>query len=120
VVAERYHQVLKALDAVSGEWSVPERPENLKLEEESRARARLYEVKEQDGNVEAGLNSSDLVVSETYTTQYTTQAPMETDMALARLENGGTEATVWVSSQHSHPGFKYPCDCYAVRGRFWR
>jgi nicotinate dehydrogenase subunit B len=100
VVAERYHQVLKALDAVSGEWSVPERPENLKLEEESRARARLYEVKEQDGNVEAGLNSSDLVVSETYTTQYTTQAPMETDMALARLENGGTEATVWVSSQH--------------------
>ncbi len=100
VVAERYNQVLKALDAVKAEWSVPERPEHLDLEEESRARARLYEVKEQEGNVEAGLASSDLVVSETYTTQYTTQAPMETDTALARMENGGTRATVWVSSQH--------------------
>lgn len=100
VVAERYNEVLKALDAVKAEWSVPERPENLLLEEESRARARLYEVKEQEGNVEAGLASSDLVLSETYTTQYTTQAPMETDTALARLEDGGTRATVWVSSQH--------------------
>jgi isoquinoline 1-oxidoreductase len=100
VVAERYNQVLKALNAVKAEWSVPERAEELRLEEESRARARLYEVKEQDGNVEAGLATSDLVVSETYTTQYTTQAPMETDTALAQLENGGTRATVWVSSQH--------------------
>jgi isoquinoline 1-oxidoreductase len=100
VVAERYNQVLKALGAVNAKWSVPERPENLMLVDESRARARLYEIKEQDGNVEVGLASSDLVVSETYTTQYTTQAPMETDMALAQLENGGTKATVWVSSQH--------------------
>jgi nicotinate dehydrogenase subunit B len=100
VVAERYNQVLKALSTIKAEWSVPERPENLKLEEESRARARLFEVKEQDGNVEDGLASSDLVVSETYTTQYTTQAPMETDVALARLENGGTKVTAWVSSQH--------------------
>ncbi len=100
VVAERYNQVLKSLDAVKAEWSVPERPEVLHLEDESRERARLYEVKEQDGNVDAGLAASDLVVSETYTTQYTTQAPMETDTALARMENGGTRATVWVSSQH--------------------
>lgn len=100
VVAERYHQVLKALDAVKAEWSVPDRSENLDLVGESRARARLYEVREEEGNVEAGLASSDLVVSETYTTQYTTQAPMETDTALARLEDGGRRATVWVSSQH--------------------
>ncbi|MGB3862845.1 MAG: molybdopterin cofactor-binding domain-containing protein, partial [Candidatus Aminicenantaceae bacterium] len=100
VVAERYNEVLKALDAVKAEWSVPERSENLQLEKESRTRARLFEVKEQEGDVEAGLASSDLVLSETYTTQYTTQAPMETDTALARLEDGGTRATVWVSSQH--------------------
>lgn len=100
VVAERYNQVLKALKAVKAEWTVPQRPENLDLEEESRSRAQLYEVKEQEGDVEAGLASSDLVVSETYTTQYTTHVPMETDTALARLEDGGRRATVWVSSQY--------------------
>jgi isoquinoline 1-oxidoreductase len=102
VVAERYNDVLKALDAVNAEWSVPQRSEILQLEEESRSRAELFEVKEQEGNVDAGLAVSDLVVSETYTTQYTTQAPMETDTAIARMEDGGKRATVWASSQHPH------------------
>ncbi len=102
VVAERYNDVLKALDAVDAEWSVPQRSEILQLEEESRSRAELFEVKEQEGNVDAGLAVSDLVVSETYTTQYTTQAPMETDTAIARMEDGGKRATVWASSQHPH------------------
>jgi len=100
VVAERYSDVLKALKAIKAEWSVPTRPVELRLEDESRARARLYEVMEQEGNIEAGLASSDIVVSETYTTHYTTHAAMETDTALARLEDGGRQATVWVSSQH--------------------
>ncbi|NOR13990.1 MAG: molybdopterin-dependent oxidoreductase [Candidatus Aminicenantes bacterium] len=102
VVAERYNDVLKSLDAVNAEWSVPQRSEILQLEEESRSRAELFEVKEQEGNVDAGLAVSDLVVSETYTTQYTTQAPMETDTAIARMEDGGKRATVWASSQHPH------------------
>lgn len=101
-VADRYNDVLKALSAVKAEWSVPERSEILQLEEESRSRAELFEVIEQEGNVEAGLAASDLVVSETYTTQYTTQAPMETDTAVVRMDSGGTRATVWASSQHPH------------------
>jgi nicotinate dehydrogenase subunit B len=102
VVARRYSAVLKALKAIKAEWSVPARPAELRLEEESRARARLYEVKERVGDVEAGLAVSDLVLSETYTTQYATQAPMETDTAVVRMEDGGQKATVWASSQHPY------------------
>ena len=102
VVAERYNEVLKALDVVNAEWSVPQRSEILQLEEESRSRAELFDVKEQEGNVDVGLAASDVVVSETYTTQYTTHAPMETDTAVVRMEDGGKRATVWASSQHPH------------------
>lgn len=102
VVARRYSAVLKALEAIKAEWTVPARPKELRLEEESRARAKLYEVKENIGDVEAGLAASDLVLSETYTTQYTTQAPMETDTAVALTEDGGQRATVWASSQHPY------------------
>jgi len=102
VAAERYNEVRKALDAVKTEWTVPTRPKVLRLEEESRSRARLFEVKENEGDVEAGLASSDFVLSETYTTQYTTQAPIETDTAIARLEDGGRKASIWASSQHPY------------------
>ena len=99
-VAERYNDVLKALDVVRADWTIPQRPKSLQLEEESRSKARLFQVIEQVGNVDAGLAASDFVISETYTTQYATQAPIETDAAVARLEDGGNRATVWVSSQY--------------------
>ncbi len=102
VVARRYSAVLKALETIKAEWTAPARPEELRLEEESRARKKLYEVKERTGDVEAGLAASDLVLSETYTTQYATQAQMETDTAVALTEDGGNRATVWASSQHPH------------------
>jgi isoquinoline 1-oxidoreductase len=102
VIGERYNDVLKGLAAAKAEWSVPSRSEILQLEKESRDRAELFEVKEQEGNVDAGLAASDVVLSETYMTQYTTQAPMETDTAITRLESGGARATVWASSQHPH------------------
>lgn len=102
VVAKRYSAVLKALETIKAEWSVPTRPVELLLEEESRARAKFSEWKEKEGDVEAGLAASDLVLSETYTTQYTTQVPMETDTAVARMEEGGKRATVWASTQHPY------------------
>ncbi len=102
VVAKRYSAVLKALETIKAEWSAPARPVELLLEEESRARAKFTEWKEREGDVEAGLAVSDLVLSETYTTQYTTQAPMETDTAVARMEDGGKGATVWASTQNPY------------------
>jgi len=101
-LGERYTDVVKALEAVDAKWSTPMRPKELKLEEEIRANARLVELKEKQGNVDTGLAQSYLMVSETYITHFTTQAPIETDTAMVRLENGGNQATAWVSSQHPH------------------
>ena len=102
VITERYSDVLKALKAISAEWSIPRRPEQLSLENESRSRAKLIKEMERLGNVDQGLTVSDFVLSETYTTHYATQAPIETDTALARVEDGGKRATVWVSSQYPY------------------
>lgn len=102
VVAKRYFQVQKALDSISAEWAKPQRPKQLLVNQEIRAGARQVEVKEQTGDVYAGLAVSDLVFSETYSTQFITQAPMETDTALAQEYPCGNGATVWASSQHPH------------------
>ena len=102
VIGEHYNDVVKALNVVKATWSMPSRPKELRLEEEVRANAKLLEIKEKEGDVDAGLASSFRTVSETYTTHFTTQAPIETDTAVVRLEKGGAEATAWVSSQHPH------------------
>jgi isoquinoline 1-oxidoreductase len=96
---ERYTDVQKALDLVKTEWSVPKRSRQLPLEE-ARIGAELEELKEQTGDVEAGLAASDLVISETYTTQYITHAPMETETAVAAVDKAAGRVTVWVSSQY--------------------
>ncbi len=99
VIGERYSDVLKALDLVKATWATPNRPKELQVEEEARAGAQLILLKEEAGDVDAGLASSDLVVSETYTTQYISHAQIETDTALAMPEDANGKVTVWVSSQ---------------------
>jgi len=99
-VGERYTDVIKALSLVETKWSVPKRPEQLLVEEEARMGAQLEEVKEELGDVEAGLEASDLVISETYTTQYIAHAQIETDVAVAIPEDADGRVTVWVSSQY--------------------
>jgi len=99
VIGERYSDVVKSLDLVKATWSTPNRPKELRVEEEARAGAQLILLKEEAGDVDAGLASSDLVVSETYTTQYISHAQIETDIALAMPEDTNGKVTVWVSSQ---------------------
>jgi len=98
-VGDRYSDVDRALRAATVWWRVPSRPRRLDVEQEIRARAKLVEIIEKRGDVDLGLAGSDLVVSETYRTQNTAQAPIETDTAVARMEGGGTRAKVWASSQ---------------------
>ncbi len=100
--AQRYHDVVKALHNVKVQWETPSRPKELKVEEEIRARAKFAELLEKKGDINFGLNASFKIVSETYQTQYATWAQIETDTALARPEKGGSEFTVWVSSQYPH------------------
>lgn len=99
-IGERYTDVLKALDAVDVTWTKPTRRKRLNVKREIRAGAKLVEIKEDEGDVHAGLSASHLVISETYLTQYTSQAPIETDTAVAQLEGHGENYTVWAASQY--------------------
>ncbi len=96
-IGRTYSSVQKALAAVNTQWEVPDRPVELDNEGEIRAGAVLKQVMEQKGDVDAGLRASDLVVSESYITQYGSQFPMQTDTAVAKVEPGRT--TVWLGTQ---------------------
>ncbi len=109
-VGERYTDVIKALSLVETEWSVPKRSKQLLVEDEARMGAKLEEVKEELGDVEAGLKASDLVISETYTTQYIAHAQIETDAAVAIPEDADGRVTVWVSSQYPYQARKIIAD----------
>jgi nicotinate dehydrogenase subunit B len=99
-VGRRFTAVQKALKAARVTWKKPSRPKTLNIEGEIRARARLVSTLTDRGDVAAGLSTSDFVLSETYSTQYTIQSPMETDTAVARVEGGRQKVTVWAGSQH--------------------
>jgi isoquinoline 1-oxidoreductase len=107
VVGERYSDVLKALDLVETRYSVPARPKEIRLEEEVRAEAKLLMVKEERGDVDAGLAASDLVISETYTTRNVAHAQIETDVSTALPADAEGRVTVWVGSQYPHLNRRY-------------
>jgi isoquinoline 1-oxidoreductase len=109
-VGERYTDVIKALSLVETGWSVPKRSKHLPVEDEARLGAKLEEVKEELGDVEAGLEASDLVISETYTTQYIAHAQIETDAAAAVPGDADGRVTVWVSSQYPYEARKIIAD----------
>ncbi len=102
VIGKRYSDVLKGLAKVKAEWSTPTRPKQLQVEEEVRAGAKLVEVKEEHGDVDAALAASELIISETYKTQYACHAQIETDTALASTEDPDGRVTVWVSDQYPY------------------
>ena len=101
-VARRYNDVVKALSRVKSVWEKPPRPKELRVEKEIREGAILQEIKEQAGDVGAGLASSYKTIRETYRTHYTAWAPLETYTALAQTEPGGNEVTIWSGSQYPH------------------
>ena len=85
VVAERYNDVVKALTRVKSVCEKPTRPKELRVEQEIREGAVFQEIKEQKGDVNAGLSSSYKTLTETYRTHYTAWAPIETYTALAKM-----------------------------------
>jgi len=121
-IGQRCSDVVKALNLVKADWTLPKRSKELRVEEEARAGAQLEVVKEEKGNVEAGLASSDIVLTETYTTQYAAHAQIETDAAVATPIGPDGRITVWVSSQYPYLDrervFKYlrmePSDVHVI------
>ncbi len=97
VVGESYTAVQNGLEAIDARWKIPERPREFDNEAEIRSGAVLEKTIEDAGDPEAGLAKSAHTVTETYTTQYASQAPMETESAIAQVDEG--EVTIWASTQ---------------------
>ena len=97
VVGESYTAVQRGLDALDARWKIPERPRHFDNEAEIRSGAVLEKTIEDSGDPEAGLAKSAHTLAETYTTQYASQAPMETESAIARVDEG--KVTIWASTQ---------------------
>jgi len=98
VLGDSYTTVQKAMEALDARWWAPDRQRELDKEAEIRAGAELKHLVEEQGDVDAGLGGSDLVISETYLTQYASQVPLETDTAIASIEDG--RVTVHVGTQN--------------------
>jgi CO/xanthine dehydrogenase Mo-binding subunit len=113
VFGERYTDVCKGIDSVKTTWSEPTRSKDLPLEE-ARANAVLLNTEEQKGDINAGLAASDLILSESYTTQYIIHCQLETDMAVAQFANGSDNVTVWASTQHSHKARELVADMLKI------
>jgi CO/xanthine dehydrogenase Mo-binding subunit len=69
-------------------WRQPKRPRQLDVEAEIRAGAELKRTVEQAGDVELAFANSAVLIEETYLTQFMTQVPLETDTAIATMEDG--------------------------------
>lgn len=88
VLGETYTAVQEAIEAVDAKWRPPRRPQQFDLEAEIRAGAELQWTIEQDGNIASALDDSAVLIEETYRTQLMTQVPLETDTAIATMEDG--------------------------------
>jgi len=97
VVADSYTAVERGCAAAKARWKVPERARELDVEGEIRAGAELKRLVEEHGDPERALERSRVVLSETYVTQYASQAPIETETAVAEVV--GDAVTVWASTQ---------------------
>ncbi|MCU0304451.1 MAG: molybdopterin-dependent oxidoreductase [Thermoanaerobaculales bacterium] len=97
VVGSTYRSVQRGLEALAPVWTVPKRPKELRVEAEIREGAELKRMVEERGDPAAELAGSAVRLAETYLTQYATQAPIETETAVAEVE--GDRVTVWASTQ---------------------
>jgi isoquinoline 1-oxidoreductase len=97
VVGKSYTAVRRGLTALDARWKSPGRPHELDNEGEIRAGAALEKVVEERGDPETALARADRVVTESYVTQYASQAPIETETAIARVEDGSV--TIWAATQ---------------------
>ncbi len=98
VLGETYPAARKAIEALNAKWHPPAGSVEFDREAEIRSGAELLQVLENFGEVDDALESSDLVVRETYLTQYMSQVPLETDTAIASIEAG--RLTLRLSNQN--------------------
>jgi CO/xanthine dehydrogenase Mo-binding subunit len=97
-IGESFHAVQKALSAAEVTWKEPRQPRELMSLEQIRSGARLIKTVEFIGDAESALASADLVITETYRTQFASQVPLETPTAVVYPE--GERMVVRVGTQN--------------------
>ena len=97
VIGESYEAVQRGLLATKARWKKPRRRRRLRLKKEIRRGAQFLAEIENRGNPQAAIANASIRLSETYQTHFITQAPLETDTAVA--DTGARGSTVWVGSQ---------------------
>jgi len=85
-IGHSFIAVQKALDAAEVTWKKPNRAKELKTAAQIRSRAVLNRIVEQVGDAKGALVAADVVVTETYRTQFASQVPMEPPTAVAYFE----------------------------------
>jgi len=85
-IGQSFIAVQKALDAADVTWKVPDRPKELKTAAQIRSQAALQRIVQKVGDAKGALAASDVVVTETYHTQFASQVPMEPPTAVAFTE----------------------------------
>ncbi len=98
VMGQTFTAVQKGLAKVVAEWKEPDRPQVFDREQETRSGAKERAVLEERGQVFAALDEAETVVTETYKTQYASQAPLETHTGVA--EANGDSAVIWTGTQN--------------------
>lgn len=97
-VGDSFQTVQKALDAAEVTWKEPHKPEKLASLEQIRSSAKFRKTVEFSGDARKALSSADLVITETYRTQFASQAPLETPTAVVYPE--GERMAVRVGTQN--------------------
>jgi isoquinoline 1-oxidoreductase len=106
VVAADAHTAGKAIAALAkdAKWSEPPaQPSNATIFEYFKKNADASGSERSEpksaGNVEQGLASADVRLSQTYTVQYIAHAPLEPRAAVAEWDTKGDKVTVWTGTQ---------------------
>ncbi len=97
-VGDSYHAVQKALHAARVTWKEPKRARELSNIAQIRSQAKLVKTIEDEGDAMSVLSSADLVITETYRTQFASPVPLETPTAVVYSE--GARMIVRVGTQN--------------------
>ena len=98
VFGRSFTAVQEGLAKVEAEWAEPKRAKEFDSELEIRAGAKERSVLEEKGRVYAALEAAETVVTETYKTQYASQASLETHTGVAEATD--EQAVIWTGTQN--------------------
>lgn len=98
VFGRSFTAVQKGLANVEAKWLEPDRAQMFEREQEIRSGAKERAVLEERGQVHAALDAAETVVRESYSTQFASQASIETHTGVAEATDD--QAVIWTGTQN--------------------